>query len=247
MWLEEQTETTETKIADDKWLKIPDPPQGKTAEVRLRILDEEPLGVWRHWADNRPYNCPGISVCPICKVRMEAKKNNPNGYRNDYRMDYRYFFNVFTDGKVKIWSFSSGVGRKLKVFLEKYGDLRDYDVSVRKRKTGPLPMNVEYDVIYEEKSALSLEDSATAETKYDLSEYIVPANQGDLSTVASGASPLPSQSTAAPGKATKADMIMLKALIERKGYELEHFGLIEDSPPSRDIILKLIDELKSEK
>jgi hypothetical protein len=254
-WLEDVTDTSaETKVADEKWLKIPDPQLGKTTEVRLRILDEEPVGVWRHWQGSRPYNCPihdvkkeGIGACPACKARFAAKKVDPDGYRANFKMDYRYYFNVFVDGKVKIWSFSSGVGRKLKVFLEKYGDLRDYDVSIRKRKTGPQIMNVEYDVIYETPTALSVEDALLAEDRYDLSEYIQPARQDELTAIASGESPLPAESTAAPSKATRADMIMLKTLVERKGFSLSDFGLVETSPPAKDVVTKLIEELKSEK
>jgi hypothetical protein len=246
MWLEEQVETTERPV-DDKWLKIPEPALGKTTEVRLRILDEEPVGIWRHWQNGRAYNCPGIGVCPVCKVRMEAKKYDPEGYKNNFRMDYRYYFNVFVDGKVRIWSFSSGVGRKLKVFLEKYGDLRDYDISVRKRKTGPQVMNVEYDVIYEEKSALSVEDSALVETKYDLSPFIQPTPQEVLISISKGESPLPTEPTAAPAVATKADMIVLTSLIKAKGFELSHFGIVDGTALPKTVVAKLIEDLKSEK
>lgn len=246
-WQEEKTDSTE-RVVDDKWLKIPDAAIGKTSEVKVRILDEEPQSVWRHWQDNRPYNCPGIAVCPVCKVRMEAKKNDPEGYKNNFRMDYRYYFNVFSDGKVKIFSFSSSVGRKLKMFLEKYGDLRDYDVSIIKRKTGSLPMNVEYDVIYEGKSALSDEDAALAETRYDLSEYVQPAKPEELAALSAGTKPAPREnSTDSPAKATKADMIVLKALVESKKFTLGEFGIVESSPPSKDVVEKLIKELQAEK
>src|SRR5260221_6639941 len=188
-WLQDDETKTDTKTSDDKWLKIPDPAIGKTNEVRMRILDEEPVGVWRHWQDNKPYNCPGIATCPICKVRMEAKKSDPEGCRKIYKMDFRYYFNVLVNEQVKIFSFSSSLGRKLKMFFEKYGDLRDYDVTIQKRKTGPLPMNVEYDAFFEGKAALSEKDAILAEEKYDLSEYAVPARLDDLKAVAHGETP----------------------------------------------------------
>lgn len=249
MWLEDQVDSTVTKTVDEKWLKIPDAEVGKTTEVRMRILDEQPIGVWRHYFGGRPYNCEGLDRCPVCKVRFEAKKNHPDTYKEDYRMDYRYYFNVFVDGAVKIYSFPSGVGRKLKMFEGKYGDLRDYDISIQKRKTGMDPKNVEYTPIFEEKSALTIEQSEAV--KYDLTDYIKPALHEDLISISRGETPVPvSQDnglTPEPvkaGKATKADMIMLKALMAEKNFELGDFGLVEASPPSKEVIAKLIDELK---
>lgn len=259
MWLEDQVEGSDTKTVDEKWLKIPDAPVGKTTEVRLRILDEEPIGVWRHWLGSRPYNCPGMDTCPVCRVRFAAKKNDPTGYKDEYRMDYRYYFNVYVAGKdgaegaIKIYSFPSGVGRKLKVFVEKYGDLRDYDVSIQKRKTGNAPQNIEYNVIFEEKSALTLEQ--TEASKYDLTEYIKPAGFIELEAVARGEAPTynKDESTSTDSepvksnKATRADMIMLKALMAEKNFQLGDFGLVESSPPSKEVVTKLIQELKIEK
>ena len=251
-WLDDNADTqvAEPRV-DEKWMKIPDPPQGKKNEVKIRILDEEPVGVWRHWLENRPFNCPGIATCPVCKVRMDAKKADPDGFRAKYRMDYRYFFNVLVNGQVKIFSFSSAVGRKLKTFLEKYGDLRDFDVTITKRKTGPLPMNVEYDVLYEGKSKLSEEDTVKAENRYDLSEYIIPANVADLKIVATGEMPDPTAQAKEEPKlstrATKADMILLESLVHAKGFQLSDFGMIKDAPPIKSVVEKLIQELQTVK
>src|ERR1700682_145889 len=109
-WQEERTDT-DTKVVDDKWLKIPDATAvGLATEVKLRILDETPVGTWRHWLESRPYNCPGMDICPVCRARNEAKKSDPVGYKKDYKLDYRYFFNVLFNGQVKVYSFGSGVG-----------------------------------------------------------------------------------------------------------------------------------------
>lgn len=254
MWLEDQVESSDTKTVDEKWLKIPDSPIGKTAEVRLRILDEEPIGVWRHWFGQRAYNCPGMDTCPVCSVRFTAKKNNPDGYKDEFRMDYRYYFNVYFEGAVKVWSFTSGVGRQLKVFNERYGDLRDYDVSVRKRKTGPMVQNVEYTIIYEMPAPLTLEQSEA--NRYDRAEFIKPAPREALQSIARGEVPArtdtveetpKTETHSASTKATKADMIMLKALVAEKNFELSDFGIVEASPPSKQVIDKLIKELQSEK
>jgi hypothetical protein len=260
-WQEERTDTTE-RVIDQKWLKIPDPAAIKEAtEVKLRILDETPVGTWRHWLGSRPYNCPGMDTCPVCKVRMEAKKFDPKGYKDTYKLDYRYFFNVLFNGEVKVYSFGSGVGRKLKTFQEKYGDLRDYDVTIQKRKTGPLVMNIEWDVFYGgEKMPLGAEDALTAETKHDTSEFVKPAKIEELRAVSQGETPVREAPSAAKieevpegferftkKSATRADMIVLKALIEAKNFTLGEFGIVESSPPAKDVVEKLIAELRAEK
>lgn len=260
-WLEDTAEATE-RVVDERWLKIPTPTAVKEAtEVKLRILDEVPVGTWRHWLAGRPYNCPGMDTCPVCKVRNAAKKNDPKGYKDEYKLDYRYFFNVLFNGEVKIYSFGNGVGRKLKTFQEKYGDLRDYDVTIQKRKTGPLVMNVEWDVFYGgEKTPLSVEEAAIAETKYDTSEFIQPAKLEDLRMVAAGEAPVRTgEGSSAPKEeipegferftkknATRADMIMLKALIEAKGFELGHFGIVDGTSLPKETVDKLIKELQVE-
>jgi hypothetical protein len=258
-WLEESTDTE--KVVDEKWLKIPTPEAiNQATEVTLRILDESPVGTWRHWLGSRPYNCPGMNTCPVCKVRMDAKKSDPTGYKKTYKLDYRYFFNVLLGGEVKIYSFGNSVGRKLKTFQEKYGDLRDYDVTIQKRKTGPLDMNVDYDVFYGgEKKALSTEDAVVAETKYDTSEFIQPAKIEDLKAVAAGETPVRAVDAPSAAKieevpegferftkknATKADMIILKTLLELKNLQLSDFGFVETSPPAKDVVEKLIKELQ---
>jgi hypothetical protein len=168
---------------------------------------------------------------------------------------------VLFEHEVKVLSFSNSVGRKLKVFLEKYGDLRDYDVTIQKRKTGPLTMNVDYDVFYGgEKSPLSTEDALTAETKFDTSEFVKPAKIEELRAVAAGETPVREAPSAAKieevpegferftkKSATRADMIMLKTLLELKNLTLGDFGFVETSPPAKDVVEKLIAELQAEK
>jgi hypothetical protein len=247
-WLDEQVpEENAQTVKENPFLKIPDPEAvGKTTEIKLRVLDGEPLGVFRHWLGSRPYNCPGIQNCPVCKVRMDAKKSDPDNYKNEYRMDYRYYFNVLVDHEVKVWSFTSTVGRKLQVFQEKYGDLRNYDISIRKRKTGKLPQNVEYDVIYEKEFALSEKDTVIAEDRYDREPYIKPANSEDLAAVALGVEPS-EETNMTNMKASKADITLLKALVEQNNYTLGDFGIVETSPPSKDRVTKLIKELSASK
>lgn len=254
-WREDSVNTTEPKKTEEiNWLKIPEPAAvGKTAELRVRILDEEPVGTWRHWLGNRPYNCPGYEKCPVCRVRSEAMKSDPDGYKNTYRIDYRSFLNVLHDDKVAVFSVTPTIERKLKVFTERYGDLRDYDISVMKRKTGTLKQNVEYDVIFEKQYALNDEQRAIAENRYDREQFVKPASREYLDQVAEGIEPTRENTApvdepkAKTAKATKADMIMLKTLAEHKGWTLGELGIVEASPPPKDVIVKLIKELEQEK
>lgn len=261
-WIEEQTAETDAPSRDDKWLKIPDPEAvNKSTEVTFRILESEPEDIWRHWIDNNLYNCPGMETCPVCKVRNPMLKNNKEAAQKMYRTDHRFFFNVLHEGKVKTYSFGSGLARQFKVLDEKYDDLRDFDVTVIKRKTGTKLWNVEYTAIpVLPKRALSKDEEKVAEERYDLSAFTKPADKEDLLMVAQGINPStvrlqdrnePEEAEeespkAAPKKATKADIMMLKALLP-KDLDLSDFGIVETSPPDKTIVDQLIADLKKSK
>jgi hypothetical protein len=254
-WLTE-TADTESKTSDDKWLKFPENDVvGKSTEVRFRILESEPEDTWRHWVENRLFNCMGMDTCPVCKVRNAALKINKEKAQADYRTDHRFFFNVLHEGKVKVFSFGPGLSRQLKVLSEKYGDLRDYDITVIKRKTGKLTMNVEYTAIPElPAKELSEDEQYATENRYDLSQITAPANKEDLLMVARGEVPSkPQEAESGDGpkvgnrKATKADVLMLKALVEAKGFELSHFGIVDGDELDKSIVDQLIEDLKKSK
>lgn len=258
-WLQEQTEQSD-KPVDDKWLKIPDPEAvGKSTEVMIRILESEPADTWQHWLDNRVFNCPGFATCPVCKVRGELLKLDKKAAQERYRTAHRFFFNVLHDGKVKVFSFGSGLAKDLKVFSEKYeekyGDIRSYDVTIIKRKTGKLKQNVEYSAIPEFPiRELSLEEVSAAETRYELANFTAPASREDLLSVAQGEQPAPRDGAngeeslkVGNPKATKADMMLLKALIEAKDLEIAHFGFVEGGEIDKVVVDKLINELQTSK
>ena len=260
-WLEEQTAETDAPAREDKWLKIPDPEAvNKSTEVTIRILESEPADIWRHWIEDRMYNCPGMDSCPVCKVRNPMLKNNKEAAQKLYRTDHRFFFNVLHEGKTKAFSFGSGLSRQLKVLSEKYDDIRDFDVTIIKRKTGKLPMNVEYTAIpVLPKTALNKEEQAASEERYDLSAFTKPASRDDLLFVAQGINPYTvkpetredtdEDPKAEPRKATKADIMVLKALIEARNENLflEDFGIVEASPPDKKFVDELIEDLKKSK
>ena len=194
-WLQDQEADENASTQADKWLKIPDPEAvGKSTEVTIRFLDAVPEDTWRHWLDNRLFNCPGMETCPVCKVRNPLLKINKEEAQKKYRTDHRFFANVLFEGQVKIYSFGPGVAKQLLVFIkkyeEKYGDITAYDVTVVKRKTGKLIQNVEYTVLPEVPPRdLTEDEQNAAENLYDLKFAVTPASREDLQKVAMGELP----------------------------------------------------------
>jgi hypothetical protein len=265
-WLTEQAEET-PRIVDDRWLKIPDPEAvGKSTEVTIRFLDATPEDTWRHWLEDRMFNCPGMNDCPVCKVRNPLLKIDREAAQKQYRTDHRFFANVLHEGRVKIFSFGPGIAKQLLVFInkyaDKYGDITSYDVSIQKRKTGRLPQNVEYTVIPEvPPRELSEEEQNAAEDAYDLKFAVTPASREDLYKVSQGELPprpepveVPEEPQAiapkvAPSKATKADIALLKATIKAKDkdLDLEHFGISEGDEIDKAVVDQLIADLGGKK
>lgn len=268
-WIQE-TADDGTQTSEDKWLKFPDNEViDKSVEVTFRVLETIPEDTWRHWLENRMFNCPGIEACPVCKVRniaLKAAGKDPDAKKaiqNKYRTDHRFFFNVLHEGKTKVYSFGSGVAKDLKIFSEKYsdayGDLRNYDITVMKRKTGRLPQNVEYTVLpVFPARELTEGEVAASEVRYDLSYMVTPASRDDLVLVAQGELPErpdknegSSEESPKVGnkKATLADIMMLKALLESRGdgLELAHFGIVDGEEISKAVVDQLIADIKKSK
>lgn len=230
--------------SDDKdniWLKFPPLAKiGDASEVKMRVLggdlgrSDEPAGVWTHWVGNRPLNCRGIDECPICKERMIAKRDDPEGYKDRFPMSYKYFFNVLVDdgGKptVKVFSFGNGVGRTLKQFVAKYGDLRTYDITVQKTKMGLNPKNVEYSVFYEGKRELTSAEQGAAAGAHDLTQFTTPATQEQIDKLNEPEEkPAPVQTSLADAS-TSDLLVQIEDKCKIKGLELAHFGVTPSTP-----------------
>jgi hypothetical protein len=200
-WLSTTTQEANTQNTDNIWLKFEQLTRvDEKSEITLRILggdptnEAEPVGVWVHWLNSKPYNCAGFDDCPVCQARKQAMRDDPQGYKKKFQIVYKYFFNVLVDEGgpvVKIFSFGGGLGKNLKAFQEEYGDLRTYDIKVRKTKTGNRQQDVEYDAFVQTKR---LFDDATIEANkanmHDLKQFTQPANIADLQFVARGEIPV---------------------------------------------------------
>lgn len=200
-WLTDNRTDATTENTDNIWLKFePLNNAGDFSQITMRILGgdpsnpSEPMGVWVHWLNNRPYNCSGFDECAVCQARKQAMRDDPLNYRKRYSINFKYFFNVLVEDngpKVKVYSFGGGLGKKLKSYQEEYGDLRDYDIKVRKTKVGSRMQDIDYDPFYMgAKSLFTKEQIETAKTQmHDLKPFVEPASSSDLAAVARGEAP----------------------------------------------------------
>ena len=181
-WKEDVSQETQFKDKYVQFKKLDK--KGDVDRVTLRVLDGQPENTFRHWYQQRPYNCPGNQGnCPVCIVRRAAQVSDAD-YQNRYRMENVHVFNVLADGKVKLFVFKQTVGAKLREFIHEYGDLRNYDVVIVKRKNGPMDKNIEWDVLYKGPRELTQDEQDVAEEKFDLLEEIKPAPMEVLVKVA---------------------------------------------------------------
>lgn len=253
-WMDDNSQNSGNNT-DSVWLRFPQQIKlpGDRTEVRMRVLGGDPndpavpVGVWVHWLQGKPFNCPGIqSGCPVCEARKNAP---PDKQKTDFPLRSKSFFNVLVDenGKpaVKVFSFGFGVSKDLKSFTEKYGDLRNYDITVRKEQVGRLPMNVDYSVFYEGTSPLTDAQKEAAQTLHDLAQFTKPASFEDLRQVANGVVPDPQ----AQKVVTTDDMERAHLLGEiRKripaDLDLKNFGINEDT--TNEKLESLLKSLKGE-
>lgn len=187
---------------EEKYLKFPEVEEGKKYEVRVRFLDAKPEHVFRHWIGpekgrERPYNCPSLrGGCPACAERAILKDQaallegqeaiaKTQEARDLWKMDKRYLLNALVyEGQgepvVRIVSFGQGLGGSLDLLHDTYGDVRDYDITIIKRKTGSRKFDVEYAAIYdderkpENRRQLSDAEKSISENRFDLATEIKP-------------------------------------------------------------------------
>lgn len=235
---------------EEKYLKFADPDQGKTTEVKVRILDEKPAKVFRHWIgptpqNQRPFNCPSRQAgCLACQERQTLKDRGVD-HRDTFRMDKRYLVNVLVttpEGpKTLIFSFGQKLGEKLDFLHDRNGDLRECDLTILKRKTGPAKFNVEYDAIFEGKRKLTAEEKAAAETRHNLDEEIKAAKVEDIANAVNGITPDSNTS----GFATPEQIEELTKAAAAKNFTLEHLEVTNVKTLPVEKFTKLITALKS--
>lgn len=248
-WMDDSRNNSTT---DNFWLKFPTLNNvGDRAEIRMRVISgdsnvpNEPSGVWQHWLEGRPFNCCEPAMrCPVCAARKLVPQAQQ---KTDFPLRSRQFFNVLVEENgrpaVKVFGFGFGISKDLKSFSQRYGDLRNYDITVRQEKVGRLPMNVDYSVFYEKESPLTPEQIEAAKEVHDLSQFTQPAAIEDLSLVARGI--FPTAESKAPVTQDQMERAHLIGELKKRipqDLDLKNFGIYDDSPNEK--LQSLLDSLK---
>lgn len=251
-WLTDNRTEANTQDTDNIWLKFePVTNVGDYSQITMRVLGgdpsspAEPVGVWTHWLNNRPYNCPGFDECPVCQARKQAMRDDPTGYKKKFQINYKYFFNVLVNDngpKVKIFSFGGGLGKRLKSIQEEYGDLRDYDVKVRRTKAGSRQQDVEYDPFVQTKALFDDATITDARTKlHDLQQYVQPASLSDLQSVARGEVPVVSDATSPESESSL--LVKLEDVVAKRNMTLTDLEVDASTPKARiEELISLLDK-----
>jgi hypothetical protein len=145
-------------------------PEGATI---LRIVDNEPVGKWKHWIPQikRSIICPGKG-CPICNIIKNAKAN---GETPPYSSQKKYHIHVIDrkDGQLKILENSKTFFGDLltirKEMMETYGELTNYDIKVIRSGKGK---NTKWTILPSIKTPLTEEElKIIEENRIDFNEY----------------------------------------------------------------------------
>lgn len=158
-------------------------PEGVT---HIRVLDAIPETRWTHWVPSikRSVTCVGKG-CPICEIRKQQKAN---GEKQTYSMVKKYALNVInrTTGNVEILDQGKTFFEDLRDLVFDNGDLREYDIKVRRRGTGKNDTSYRCDAL--DKEDLSESDEKLTNDKVDLKEYFKPFENEELVKIINGAS-----------------------------------------------------------
>lgn len=231
------------QASDDKYFRLDTPEWNaknpQSAQGVVRILDDRPVKVYRHWFQNAegrsvPLNCPGRKDCPACAARSRAYRAGDPGWKELYRSDTKYLFNIATEVegalKVRVWSVGGRLLKDIDFYTARkgYEDVRTYDFEVSKTRIGPAQMNIEYKVFPSPPSGFTSEYEALLDQRFDLTEEVRPAPIEDINRAIVEQSGLqvvgPMGNGLAKG-ATIEQLAELTSLAEAKEYTLESLGV----------------------
>ena len=252
---------TTNQQTDDKYLRLEtpewNPKNPLSVQAVLRILDERPVRIYRHWFQNAegrsiPLNCPGRKECPACSARSRAYREGDPGWRELYRSDTKYLFNVAVEleGKlqVRIWSMGGRLLKDVDFYTARkgYEDVRTYDFELTKARIGPAQMNIEYKVFPSPPTGFSKEYKDLLDQRFDLNEEAQPATIEDINRAIAEQAGLhlvgPMGNGMARG-ATIEQLAELTALAEAKDYTLEALG-VDVATLTQEQAVKFIADLK---
>lgn len=140
-----------------------------TGITNIRILDPEPFTRWTHWVPSarRSVTCPGRG-CPICQAINIAKANKEEP---KFTRSKKHSMNVInrTTGNVEIMEQGNGFFEELFELHKDEGDVRGYDIKVKRTGNGT---NTKYRLTALEAEELTADEIKLAEeNKVELEEY----------------------------------------------------------------------------
>jgi hypothetical protein len=253
---------TDRQQTDDKFLRLdtPDwnPKNPQSAQATVRILDEQPVKVFRHWFQNAegrnvPLNCPGRKECPACFARSRAYREGDPSWKELYRSDTKYLFNVAVEleGKlqVRIWSVGQRLLKDIDFYTARkgYENVRNYDFELTKARIGPAQMNIEYKVFPSPPNGFGEEYEGLLDQRFDLAEETIPATTEEIKRAIAeqaGLQLVGPNGTGRVGAATVEQLAELNSLAQSKEYTLEALG-VDVSTLTQDQADKYISDLKS--
>lgn len=155
-------------------------PEGIT---RIRVIDEAPHVRWAHWfpQHQRSFNCTGFD-CPICVLRKAQKAA---GEKQKIGVGQRFAINVLNreTGNVEIMEQGKQFFEELRDFnrptdhpdpkFRGNGDLRGYDIRVKRKGTGQDDTSYRLDPEAAE-PLTDVEKEMIEESRTNLKEYFKP-------------------------------------------------------------------------
>jgi hypothetical protein len=155
-------------------------PEGIT---RVRIVDDAPYGRWTHWMPQfkRSVNCPGQG-CPIDKIRAEQKAA---GETPSYGIAKRFAIHVINreTGKLEILEQGKTFFEQLRDLNADEGDLRDYDIKIRRRGSG---LDTSYRIDVSERAPLSDADKKLLDNKISFPDFFKPHSIEQINRLLAG-------------------------------------------------------------
>lgn len=126
----------------------------KTGENKFRMVGDL-LARYVYWIKgennkNLPFEC--LAFNRETEKFDNAEKDWVKEYRPDLKCGWSYVIHVIdpSDGKLKLWNAKKKLFEQIKSAAEDLGDPTDpetgWDVVFEKKKTGPLPINVAYEL-----------------------------------------------------------------------------------------------------
>lgn len=158
----------------------------------IRVLSKVPNARFVHWLNNyqRSVTCPGLKVCPICKVR-KAQKDAGEDYT--LKMAKSFSLNIYNYDMDRYEIMEQGITfmEDLKLVMQdlKAEGKQLSDAVLKVRRTGTNKDNTKYRIDVHEQKPLSEKELEVMEEMKDLPEYFKPHTPEQIQALLDATSP----------------------------------------------------------